>query len=227
MRIIFLNVWQGEAGEVIWDFINKEKENTDVFVFMETSDDFKNKCGNILNNFYHVEALKQANDNEYLLATYVNKDIKILKSNTILENDFNIGYGLYTKVLINNKILNLMNVHGAPQPGDKLDNPKRIEQSNKIIDFMAKTEGLKIVGGDFNLESETDSVKMFEKNGYKNLISEYKIQTTRNNLAWEKYEIKQFFADYVFVSPDLNIKSFEVPAIEVSDHLPLILEIEL
>ena len=226
MRIVFLNVWRGEVGEAIFEFINKEKQNTDIFVFMESSDDFKLKCKKILFDYLKVDASKKSdNEDEYLLATYIKNDCKILDSKIILEDDFNIGYGLYSKIFFNNQIINLMNVHGAPRPGDKLDNPKRIEQSKEIINFMEKTEGLKIVGGDFNLEPETESVKMFEKNGYRNLIKEYKITTTRNDLAWSKYESKQMFADYVFVSPEVKVKSFEVPNIEVSDHLPLILEI--
>jgi hypothetical protein len=67
---------------------------------------------------------------------------------------------------------------------------------------------------------------MFKNNGYKNLIGDYQIITTRNNLAWSLYPDKQYFADYVFASPEIKVKSFEVPNNEVSDHLPLILEIE-
>ena len=34
----------------------------------------------------------------------------------------------------------------------------------------------------------------------------------------------QKFADYVFVSPDVNVESFSVPDIDISDHMPLVLE---
>ena len=68
---------------------------------------------------------------------------------------------------------------------------------------------------------------MFEDNGYKNLIKEFKIPTTRNEISWAKYENKQLFADFVFVSPDVKITNFSVPNNEISDHLPLILEFRM
>jgi endonuclease/exonuclease/phosphatase family metal-dependent hydrolase len=92
---------------------------------------------------------------------------------------------------------------------------------------MAKTDGEKIIGGDFNLNKNTESVKMFEKNGYRNLIEEFGIEVTRNHLIWDLYpENIQFWADYLFVSPEVKVKSFEVPKNEVSDHLPQVLVIE-
>ena len=44
-------------------------------------------------------------------------------------------------------------------------------------------------------------------------------------MGW-KFFGKQHFADYVFVSKDVKVKKFEVPYLEISDHLPLILDFE-
>jgi endonuclease/exonuclease/phosphatase family metal-dependent hydrolase len=74
---------------------------------------------------------------------------------------------------------------------------------------------------------------MFEEAGYKNLIKEFNIKNTRNNTCWEQFKEdvkisgKQHFADYCFTSHDVKVKSFEVPYNEVSDHLPLILDIDI
>jgi endonuclease/exonuclease/phosphatase family metal-dependent hydrolase len=86
---------------------------------------------------------------------------------------------------------------------------------------------MKIIGGDFNLLPETKSAQMFEENDYRSLIKEFRIRTTRNRLAWELYpNDKQYYADYVFVSPGVNVKEFSVPENEISDHLALILRVE-
>jgi endonuclease/exonuclease/phosphatase family metal-dependent hydrolase len=114
---------------------------------------------------------------------------------------------------------------GQPKPGTKLDTKEREEASKRIIDFMKEKSGEKIIGGDFNLLPNTQSILAFENSGYKNLIKEFNIKTTRNNNAWKHYEDKQLFADYVFVSKNLKIKKFEVIENEISDHLPLILTI--
>ena len=117
--------------------------------------------------------------------------------------------------------LNIFNYHGIAKPGDKLDTAERLEQSEKILKIWHNTGGHKILCGDFNLMPETQSVKILERSA-RNLIKEFNIDNTRNALSWNKFgHSKQHFADYVFVSPEIKVKSFEVPYMEVSDHLPM------
>jgi endonuclease/exonuclease/phosphatase family metal-dependent hydrolase len=92
---------------------------------------------------------------------------------------------------------------------------------------MARKPGLKIIGGDLNLMPDTESVRMFAANGYRDLIAEFKIPTTRNRLVWDKFpDSKQYYSDYVFVSPEVKVREFSVPNNEISDHLPLIVDIQ-
>ena len=55
-------------------------------------------------------------------------------------------------------------------------------------------------------------------------VKEYQISTTRSPLYRNFAEMK--FADYTLVSPGIEVKTFLVPQVEVSDHLPMILEFE-
>lgn len=132
---------------------------------------------------------------------------------------------LFTRLRKDGKKFTIANIHGVALPGDKLDNPDRIAQSQKIIDFFSKEEGGKIICGDFNLLPETQSVKMLEDAGLMSLIRIYNIQETRNKLSpfYGKPEYQKF-ADFTFVSKEAEVKKFEVPYVEVSDHLPMILE---
>lgn len=132
---------------------------------------------------------------------------------------------LYSRLLNNGKKFTIANIHGVALPGDKLDNPDRIAQSQKIIDFFSKEEGEKIICGDFNLLPKTQSVKMLEDAGLMSLIRIYDIQETRNKLSpfYGKPEYQKF-ADFTFVSKEVEVKKFEVPYVEASDHLPMILE---
>jgi len=228
MKFIFLNVWYGSTGEAIRDFLKNEIKTTDVFCFMEADGRFKEIAKDILVNYEWVSK-EGAVVNEFgaFQSTCVKKGLKFDGVETIFEDKEELGLGLYTKLKVKKRIINLMNFHGVALPGTKLDNENRLKQSRGIIDFMAKVEGAKIIGGDFNLDINTESVRMFEKNGYRNLIREFGIKTTRNRLIWDRFpESIQMWADYLFVSPEIIVKSFEVPRNEVSDHLPLILEIE-
>lgn len=118
----------------------------------------------------------------------------------------------------------ICNVHGTPFPSSKLDTALRLRHSQKIKDFLKTKQGAKIVTGDFNLLPETQSIKIYEKE-MKNLIKEFNIQITRSRLSpFSNQPDFQKFADYTFVSSDVNVTNFKVPYVEISDHLPMILE---
>lgn len=118
-------------------------------------------------------------------------------------------------------------MHGVPRPGHKLDTDGRLRQTEQIITWLKSYEGLlTVVCGDFNLLPRAESIKRFAAAGYRNLIVDYAIPTTRNRLIWEQYpDNKQLFADYTFTSSDVKVTGFTVPSIEVSDHLPMIIDI--
>jgi|SRR3989344_7004289 len=122
----------------------------------------------------------------------------------------------------------IMNFHGVAQPGDKLDTPRRIAHARKLVKIWAsRPEAAKILCGDFNMHPDNESIKILDGLG-KNLIKQFKIRNTRNEVSWKKYPgSRQTFADYVFVSPEIKVNDFKVPYNEVSDHLPMILEFEV
>ncbi len=237
MRIIFLNSWFGKAGKPFFDFIEREKEKTDVFCLTEFNEDSVKKIfsSNDWNKFSHRGTFLELLGFQDKNVIFSRKEYSIVDSgsfNTKTPVKNETGVAQYVLLRFGNRDLMIVSVHGISKPGDKFDTPKRLGQSKKIIDFFGQTSGPKIIGGDFNLNPETESIKMFEKAGYRNLIKEFGIQNTRNELSWTNFSndpkfVKQYFADYVFVSPDVKVKKFEVPYNEISDHLPLILEIEI
>jgi len=230
MKIVFLNTLNGKVRTDIAAFIKTQSSDTTVFCFQEVYKKMRLLAKEIFLDYKGVAAYKRAaKEDDFPQATYVNKNAKVLSHKTVLEDQRNAGLGVYTKIKFGDSVIHICNFHGKAQPGDKLDNPNRIEQSRELIDFFKNKHGPKIIGGDFNLLPGTKSVKMFEEAGYRNLIKEFKITTTRNRLAWDIWppNKKQYYSDYVFVSPDIKVKKFSVPNIEISDHLPLILGIEL
>lgn len=126
----------------------------------------------------------------------------------------------HVELLINGQPLHIYNVHGLWTP-DKLDNPDRLEQSARIIKQIESHPGDTILCGDFNLRPETESIKMLEKN-LTNLITTNHISTTRSSL----YTGNEPFADYTFVSPEIQVKSFDLPDVPVSDHRPMVMDFE-
>jgi len=113
----------------------------------------------------------------------------------------------------------IVNIHGLWQDGIKKDTEAKIEQSKKIIDSVENIKGKKVICGDFNLLPNTESIQMF-RNIYKDLIQEYKVNITRSSL----YSGEIRYADYAFVDKDIVVNNFSVPNLNISDHLPLLLD---
>lgn len=135
---------------------------------------------------------------------------------------------LFIEINKDGKTYLLVNTHTLAYPGSKRDTPARLEQSQKIIEFLNTKKGAKILCGDFNLEPDTKSIRLIEDSGMRNLIKEYNIKDTRGPINHKLYEgiSKQRFADYVFVDGDIKALDFQCPYVAISDHLPMILEFE-
>ncbi|MCX6706325.1 MAG: endonuclease/exonuclease/phosphatase family protein [Candidatus Woesebacteria bacterium] len=239
MRIIYLNCWQGNIWDKFQDFIRKQVDLTDVFCFQEISPELFSKISEILpdyNGQYNMGGKYYPHGVWYGQAVFVRNSIETSvsrKTPIFNESKDKIGFMQHLSIKQGNRTIFVGNVHGNPHPGNKQDTPVRINQSQKILDPFKNKSGPKIIGGDFNLLPNTKSIKLFEKAGFRNLIKDFNIEKTRNEITWKfhskgkKNFVRQYYADYVFISNDIRIKNFEVPDIEISDHLPLILDFDI
>lgn len=167
----------------------------------------------------------------YGLAIFVRKSIKVdshgdifvfQERNSVKNGKFeNHGRNLeFISFSKNNKKFSVFNLHGFWTPLGKLDVPERLEQSKKVKNFLGKfPDSRNVLCGDFNLNPDTQSLDILEKN-MKNLVKEYKVTSTRSSF----YTKPEKFADYILVSPSVKVNDFKVLQDEVSDHLPLFLD---
>lgn len=232
LKILSLNAWYGEMLSEISDYIESKKDSVSVFCFQEAGEEFRAAADQLLaNDFTGYYSQKPSDDGSfYFMATYVRKGIVVDGIGDPLKETDGTGASLACSLQIApDQRLLITSVHGAPRPGDKLDTPERIRQSEKLIDFGQAYDGYSVLIGDFNLMPNTEAIDRLEAGGYRNLISEFDIPTTRNDMAWSKYpDNKQLYADYAFILGDDGLEyDFAVENIVVSDHLPLILDLEL
>ncbi len=247
MKLISLNIWGGQILEPLLKFIS-EKKDVDVFCFQEVlnetkdfpkgntignadspSHDIYSKLQNILVGHNGYFAPRQDDEG---LAIFIKKDIEVKTANDIFVYGFKNswvdgnpetkGVNLqYVRLKVKDEVFTIAHIHGFYSRLGKTDTPERIQQSQNINSFFAKLEGEKILSGDFNLEYNTESVSILEKN-LTNLIKKYNITSTRTSL-YEDYKIDKF-ADYMFVSKDVTILDFKILPDAVSDHAALYLE---
>jgi exonuclease III len=130
------------------------------------------------------------------------------------------GSCMWAEVTSEKENVLVMNLHGLWQrDSNKKDTPARFEQSRILNDFISSHSGKKILCGDFNLRPDGKSMLALEEN-IRNLVKVHGIVSTRSEL----YEKEERFADYVLVSPEVEVVDFGVLPDVVSDHLPLRLE---
>ncbi len=250
MKIITLNTWGGRAGtENLLDFFTRHHD-VDVFCLQEIySGGEHNKIeqmGNDGGKEYNLFSLIQqalpgyggyfrpSLGEFYGIAMFVKNDLTVLEEGerfVCKHKGFipegNLGYHArniqYVKIQQAGKEVYVINFHGLWTGQGKGDTEDRIDQSKKILEFTNGLTEEYVLCGDFNLNPDTESIRLFEDAGLKNLITENNITSTRT--SFYKNETEKI-ADYVFLSSGLEVQNFKVLPEEVSDHSAIALEIE-
>lgn len=249
MKLLSLNIWGGQIFEPLMEFFKKYSEEVDIFCLQEvlsTTSDKKESRGVRANIFQEISAILKEFEGflapvvegrdfrgpvDFPLALgltiFIRKSVKYSPPGHILVysgRDARYGHPRimqYVRLQKDNKNITVCNLHGlvleALDP--KMDGPERLEQSQKIREFLEQERDAKILCGDFNLRPDTESLSILEKD-MANLIKTYNITTTRSVL----YTRSEKFADYILVSPEIQVENFQVLQDVVSDHLPMLLE---
>jgi endonuclease/exonuclease/phosphatase family metal-dependent hydrolase len=256
LRIVTLNTWGGRAGkDELLQFFEREKDNVDIFCLQEiwrapyhefdgvaaggVSIDHTKILTDGLQKISaqlpdHVAYFRPSFGDNYGLLTlvrkslvvslegdhYVHKDKSFVPVDDIGEYARNIQY---VTLRIAGEPVTVCNFHGLWNGRGKTDSPDRILQSKNIVQFLSQFSGAHIVCGDFNLLPDTTSVQILEDAGLVNLITAHGVTSTRTHF----YTKPEKFADYIFVSPDVEVKNFRVLPDAVSDHAPLFLDVRL
>lgn len=247
MKLISLNTWGCRITEPIFEFIRKQTVTTDIFCFQEMlkggigktgREEVKSAyedIGKLLPNHtgyfseygeggYYSGRSKDI-DFQYGIACYVRSGLKHgfldnirLYDPEIRWNDYSGEFAAGAALAISVEDFVIVNVHGLWQGSIKADTEAKIEQSRKIID-LAERAGENVICGDFNLLPDTRSIQMLSEK-YSDLIQEYGITNTRSSL----YPKEIRYSDYAFTGKNVKVNGFSVPDINISDHLPLILD---
>lgn len=229
MKIIYLNAWHGSVRAPLTEFLKQHVNDTDVFCFQGAEDVMPELCSDVLRDYTEITAHKYVTDtDDFFLATYVKKSMNVASHGVIFEHEDRVGLGIYVKLQIGENHLTVCNIHGMSRPTDKSDTPGRWRQAEGVL-ALCKDRGPSVIGGDLNVFPTNESLRVFEKAGFRDLIKEYGITNTRNHLIWDQFpeNPRQYYSDYAFVSPEVTVDAFVVPDVEIFNHQPLLLDISL
>ncbi len=244
MKLLSLNIWGGRIHKPLLEFLEKHSE-IDIFCFQEVYQNAKGKeviyTDAMLDIYEEIE--KALSDYQgyyrphlqdyYGLAIFVKKTISVIEEGEHFVHrqkgyvptdhvGFHAKNVQYLKIPLSQKMVTFFNFHGLWNGKGKTDTEDRLNQSKRIKEFMNSIEGEKIMCGDFNLNPDTESLKILE-GGMVNLIKTHDITSTRT----ERYTKPEKFADYMLISLGIKEIAFEVLSDVVSDHTPMFLEFEI
>lgn len=241
MKLIQLNVWGGRLGDHLNDFLRAEKP--DILCLQEAIDLEKGRGAlfssvseirDIIGADYHYMSPAFSFNYMHRKAHFGNcviSKLPIVKSETMFterqyEMDFdwtehtqNIRNLQHVQLeLASGSILHIFNHHGHHNYVDKNGDDETIRQCAMIADKIKATGGKRILTGDFNLVPGSKSLAPINKL-LRNLTMEADLSTTRNVLTSQNDA-----CDYIFVSQDIEVKSFVASDALISDHQALIMQ---
>jgi endonuclease/exonuclease/phosphatase family metal-dependent hydrolase len=248
IKLISLNIWGGRVKEPLREFFRQHRD-IDIFCLQEVFSQARdseiievltdNPDGIITDFGQELEQLLPEHQVHFLptgadcygLAMAVKKNLTVKSQGVVTlyhgpkfpdpdnrwaDHDRKMQW---LEIVKNGHSYCIMNVHGHWKK-DKLDDKDCLHQNVQILNFLMHTGRLpKILVGDFNLLPQTTCIKRLGGALF-DLIKANRVKSTRTSLC----KSKDRFADYAFVSPDVNVVDFAVMPDEVSDHNPLYLE---
>jgi endonuclease/exonuclease/phosphatase family metal-dependent hydrolase len=253
LKFISLNLYEGGLlFENIIEFL--KKENPDIIAFQEVNNGIDPKLPNnlrsmqvlskLLPDYYHFfapEILLRYSEGKIDIGNAIFSKFPISKEKTIF---FSIPYGEYDAVPIDGDFskqpknmqccevevdgttLTICNLHGI-WGLDGADNDGRLKMSDLIVEQIEEKSRV-ILAGDFNIKPNTQTIKNIEKH----LVNVFKNQLN-STFNLKRKDLKRFpgyataVVDMIFTSQDLQVLKHSCPNVDVSDHLPLIIEFDI
>ncbi len=242
MKILQLNIWGGRLGRVISDLL--VRENPDVVCLQEAIAIPGGKS--IL--FEDVEEIQAHTGYEHAYMTpsitfnlmrrkaewgncVLSKHpfVETNEQYTYLEHvddydhleisDYNSGRALQHVVVEGDAgPVNILNHHGYHINEHKNGNDETLRQCKLIADYAKSLTGPVVLCGDFNLVATSSSLEQINA-VLVNHVKERGVISTRTPLTY-----KTEACDYIFTSPDIEVKNFQVLDDIVSDHKALTVE---
>ena len=130
---------------------------------------------------------------------------------------------LDTSVEVQGKTLHILSWHGA-WTAPPHDTSLTFKQARIVHDYLKNISSPFVLGGDLNAVMSSKTVKLVETVS-SNLMKHASVKMTTNPKV-HKIAPRGFLVDYIFSSFDFKLLSVDVPQITVSDHLPVVANLE-
>ncbi|MFI5270827.1 MAG: endonuclease/exonuclease/phosphatase family protein [Candidatus Saccharimonadales bacterium] len=124
--------------------------------------------------------------------------------------------------------LDVLNLQGVWDLDGENDSQRRLHMSQIIVDAIKDKQNV-VLGGDTNVRPNTQTIRNIEK--HLNNVFGHELKTTFNVSRKDNPKLKAGYAESVvdmfFVSPHLRVVDHYCPDVDVSDHLPLVITLDI
>lgn len=249
IKVIQVNIFKGKYLDALVDFLKREEpdfitmqevtcgvvsnhldKTTNLFEYL------KNALG--LSGVFHND-VQIANQPEALHGNAVFTKHKILESDHVVlktsrpltEEEFHDPkfFPDFPRSIVdascdfNGELIHILSLHGA-WTAPPTDTPETIRQARQIASHLKGLGAPFVLGGDLNMPPEKETTKIISAAANNLMVGSGVKQTTHPTI--HKIAPRGFLIDYLFVSDDFKKIDLTVPEIIVSDHLPVIANLE-
>lgn len=120
--------------------------------------------------------------------------------------------------------VHVMSWHGA-WTAPPTDTSQTLRQANMAAKYLKSIKEPYILGVDMNNIPQSKTVAIIDKVAINHMMGSGVLQTTHPKI--HKIVPRGYLIDYIFTSNHFKLKSISVPEVTVSDHLPVVAEVEL
>lgn len=169
------------------------------------------------------------------LATFVHQSFPVIaQGQGFVHKEFSpIGYGDHPRSrsahgvriydYAHRRPVSITHLHGLRDAKGKHDTPERSLQANRLLGLarqVAEAGDLSVICGDFNVEPQSETLRLLESARFVELVQRHGFKSTRSS----HYKKSNRFADYMLINQADAVQDFQViRQPEVSDHCPLVL----
>lgn len=132
---------------------------------------------------------------------------------------------LDAQIDVEGRTLNVLSWHGA-WTAPPHDSRETFRQANIVYEYLKKIGGPFILGGDLNAVTSSKTIKLISQIAV-NFMEKSPSETVTTNIKVHKIAPRGYLIDYIFASPVVKLLDLRIPNITVSDHLPVVAEVEI
>lgn len=242
LKILQWNIWFQEKVENIIKLV--KEINPDIICFQELRVDssYNNNqdVAKIISkeiNFEYNFALAHKFDDNHVQGNGIFSRFPIIKNSNFFiadarnSNDYSSEGRIcaVSKIQLDNeKIINVATTHSSYNH-KFIENEAKLNEIGKLVNFFKNYDKKLIFTGDLNIAPNTQSIKLIEKQ----LIHcgpDYKEPTwTTKPFSYNGFEETKlkWRLDYAFATKDIKVISSKILETKYSDHLPILIEVEI